>query len=158
VRARIKEFAIADFQDIYQLDKTKKRLLGNMVNILASTTGIVKTFSKQSSLRPLLKKVGIHVKVIFWRLKVIIDEKCYEQIIQRYIQGIGWHDLQYIVFLAARRNYVEFDIIFNRVISNTQIIDLKCLGAQWIQYEILDKAYKDIINIAESKFYIKSGV
>ncbi|MBD6620341.1 hypothetical protein FNW02_32305 [Komarekiella sp. 'clone 1'] len=154
MRARIKEFAIADFQSIYQLDKTRKRLLGNMVNILASTTGIVKTFSKQSSLRPLLKKVGIHVKVVFWRLKVIIDEKCYEQIIQKYIQGIGWHDLQYIVFLAARRNYVEFDIIFNRVISNTQIIDLKCLGAQWIQYEILYKAYKDIINIAESKFYV----
>lgn len=155
MRARIKELSITNFQCIYDLDKTQKRLLGNMVNILSGTTEIFKAFNQQSSFRPFLKKIGIHVTRIFCGLKIMTDEKYYGQIIERYIQGIGWHGLQYIVFLAARHSSVEFNIIFNRIISHTEIIDLKCLGAEWIQYEILYKAYTDIINIATPKFYVR---
>lgn len=126
-----------------------------MVNVLAATTEIFKAFKQQSSFRPLLKKIGIHVRVIFSCLKISIDDIYYARIIEKYIKEIGWHDLQYIVFISARYNRVEFDIIFNRVISNTKIIDLKCLGAEWIQYEILYKGYTDIINIADSKFYVR---
>ncbi|MBE9052499.1 hypothetical protein IQ243_19145 [Nostocales cyanobacterium LEGE 11386] len=152
MRAKIKEEAITDFQHIYHLDQTKKRLLGNIVNVLGATSHIVSAFYKQSSLRPSLKKVGIYVKLVFKHVQKILDEKYYEQIIYRYLQEIGWSDLQYIAFIAVKRNFVEIDIILNRVISSTQIIDLKCLGATWMQYEILQKAYTDIINTANTKF------
>jgi hypothetical protein len=152
VRAKIREEAITDFQHIYQLDQTKKRLLGNIVNVLGATSHIVSAFYKQSSKRPSLKKVGIYVKLVFKHVQKILDEKYYEQIIYRYLQGIGWSDLQYIAFIAVRRNLVEIDIILNRVISSTKIIDLKCLGATWMQYEILQKVYTEIINTANSKF------
>ncbi|AUB44241.1 hypothetical protein COO91_10464 (plasmid) [Nostoc flagelliforme CCNUN1] len=158
MRVRIKESAIADFQSIHQLDKTHKRVLGNLVNLWASCTQIVNTFNQQSQLRPLLKKVGISAIIILSRLQVIVDEISYEKLIAGYIKQIGWDDLQYIAFIAYRARYIEVNIIFNRVRSSTQIIDLKCLGAKWMQYEILYKSYTDIINMADTKFYLKPGV
>ncbi|WP_306423343.1 hypothetical protein [Nostoc favosum] len=77
--------------------------------------------------------------------------------IAAYAKKMG-DDLQYIAFIAYRARYIEVNIIFNRVLSSTQIIDLKCLGAKWMQYDILYKSYTDIINMADTKFYLKPGV
>ncbi|RCJ19074.1 hypothetical protein A6770_32355 [Nostoc minutum NIES-26] len=154
MRVKIKEFAIADFQSIYQLDRTHKRLLGNLVKIWSGCTQIVSSFYQKSSLRPLIKKVGICIQIILVNLQIILDDICYQQMIYRYIKSIGWHDLQYIAFIACSCQRVEIILIFNRVISTTQIIDLKCLGASVIQYAILNQAYTDIVNTANPKFYV----
>lgn len=154
MRAIIKEVAIADFEKIYQLDKNHKRLIGNLVNIWGSCTQIVNNFYQQSQLRPLIRKVGISVQIILAKLQVIIDDFYYQQIIDIYIKAIGWHDLQYIAFIVCQCRRVEINIIFNRVISTTQLIDLKCLRVTSRQYRILKMAYTNILNAANPKFYV----
>lgn len=135
------ESSLADFQIINKLDIKRQRLMANLVNVSETTPYIVNAFNKRSNLRPRLKKFGIYIKLILKDTQNLSPEKSYQQVLDRYLKDIGWNDLQYIAFITYGSNYAQIEIILNRVISKTNIIDLKCLKVSTRQYKILYKAY-----------------
>jgi hypothetical protein len=147
------EDSLGDFQPISILDQTQKRLMANTINFSAPTSCIINAFQKQSHLRPKLKKIGIYVKLIFKNTQDFLEERFFRQILSQYLEDIGWSDLQYVSFITYSQNSIQIDIIFNRVISPSQIIDLKCLKATKRQYKILRQAYIKTCNSIE-KIYV----
>ncbi|BBD62884.1 hypothetical protein NIES2109_57340 (plasmid) [Nostoc sp. HK-01] len=135
------ESALTDFLLINKLDRKQQRLMANLVNVGEATPYIVNTFNKRSKLRPRLKKFGIYVKLIFKDIQNVSQEENYQQLLDKYLKDIGWNDLQYIAFITYSSDYAQIEIILNRVISETKIIDLKCLKASRRQYKMLHRAY-----------------
>lgn len=144
---QIKESAIANFDIIYQLDETKQRLDGHLIDITARSLKIVNTFYTQTKHRPLLKKRGIHVNIVLKQTPGVVCtefcNECCKLITSQYIRSIGWDDLQHIVFIENRDDVVEIDAIFNRVISSTQFIHIKGLNPTRKQYNFLHQAVED---------------
>jgi hypothetical protein len=137
----IVESSLTDFQIINKLDTKQQRLMANLVNIREATPYIVNAFNKRSQIRPRLKKFGIYVKLIFKDIQNLFADEYCQQLLAKYLKYIGWNDLQYIAFISYGSDYAQIEIILNRVISGTKIIDLKCLKASRRQYKMLYRAY-----------------
>ncbi len=131
------ESSLRDFQIINKLDGSGKRLMANLVNVSAATPYIVNAFNRRSQSRPNLKKFGIYVKLIFKNIQILSPEKCYQNLVAKYLLDIGWNDLQYIGFITYGWDDAQIEIILNRVVSGTKIIDLKCLKPTNRQYKML---------------------
>jgi hypothetical protein len=143
VDIEIKESAITNFDIIYQLDETKQRLDGYLVDLAARSLKIVNTFYTQTEYRPLLKKRGIHVNITVKQTSENICNECCQRIVSHYIRSIGWDDLQHIVFISNREDIMEIDVIFNRVVSSTEFINIKALKPSRKQYKILHHAIEE---------------
>ncbi|MDF5737776.1 MAG: hypothetical protein PUQ00_19505 [Nostoc sp. S13] len=117
---------------------------GNLVNIHAPTW-IINSYQVLTKQRPKLKKVGIYVHITLKSFPITLSLDVSEQILNEYIQGIGWDDLQYVTFLKFHQDSLEFHLIFNRVMASGEVIDLNCLGAKSQQYDILQKSLINII-------------
>lgn len=141
MRMTIKELAIDDFSIIAELAKTKKPCLGNLININSSTSQIIANFESLSGKRPKIKKLGIYCLICLCNTPIILLDKICQQILTKYIKGIGWDDLQYVIFIENFGGYARLHLIFNRVTIDGNLIDLNCLGATIEQYDILQKAY-----------------
>lgn len=126
--------------------------MANTINFSDPTVRIINSFQKQSHFRPKLKKFGIHVKLIFKNIQKFLEEGFYKQILSKYLEEIGWNDLQYVSYITYSQNSIQIDIIFNRVISRSKIIDLKCLNATKKQYKILRQAYINTCNSIEKTY------
>ncbi|MBE9052759.1 hypothetical protein IQ243_20490 [Nostocales cyanobacterium LEGE 11386] len=148
MKIKIQEIAINNFDNISEITATKKRLLSNLIDINSSIFDIIKKFETQANFRSSIKKPGIKVNIKLIRVMPEFTLVHYQQLLLEYIQGIGWDDLQYIGFIHISSD-VEIDIIFNRVISSSQAISLRCIGANWRQYKIIEESYEGIL---ESQF------
>lgn len=144
MRMMIKEYALSDFEIINQLMQTLTINSGNLVNIHAPTW-IINSYQVLTKQRPKLKKVGIYVHITLKSFPITLSLDVSEQILNEYIQGIGWDDLQYVTFLKFHQDSLEFHLIFNRVMASGEVIDLNCLGAKSQQYDILQKSLINII-------------
>ncbi|WP_229558051.1 relaxase/mobilization nuclease domain-containing protein [Nostoc sp. XA010] len=142
----IKEYALSDFEIINQLMQTLTIHSGHLVNIHAPAW-IINSYQVFSKQRPRLKKVGIYVHITLKSFPITLSSDVSEQILNEYIQGIGWDDLQYVTFLKFHQDSLEFHLIFNRVMASGEVIDLNCLGAKPQQYDVLQKS---LINIIKS--------
>lgn len=142
MRIKIKETAITDFaHNFEQLSHIKNRFC----NLLDLDFNITSQLEKQAKFRPSIKKPGIRVNVKLSDIIPALTIDYYQQIIIEYIQGIGWDDLQYIGFIQKSDVEVEIDIIFNRIISPDKTISLRCLGANWQQYQIIRDSFSNIL-------------
>ncbi|WP_414530237.1 hypothetical protein [Nodularia chucula] len=142
MRIKIQETAISDFaHNFEQLSHIQNRFC----NLLDLDFNITSQLEKQAKFRPSIKKPGIRVNVKFSDIIPALTIDYYQQIIIDYIQGIGWDDLQYVGFIQKSNVVVEIDIIFNRIISQNRVISLRCLGANWQQYQIIRDSYSNIL-------------
>ncbi|BDI20542.1 hypothetical protein ANSO36C_63440 (plasmid) [Nostoc cf. commune SO-36] len=146
MRMMIKEYALSDFEIINQFMQTLTIHSGHLVNIHAPAW-IINSYQVFSKQRPRLKKVGIYVHITLKSFPITLSSDVSEQILTEYIQGIGWDDLQYVTFLKFHQDFLEFHLIFNRVMPSGEVIDLNCLGAKPQQYDVLQKS---LINIIKS--------
>lgn len=147
MRMMIKECAISDFEIINQLMQTLTINSGNLVNIHAPAW-VSNSYQVLSNQRPRLKKVGIYVQITLKSFPINFSSDISSKILNEYIQGIGWDDLQYVSFLECHQDQLEFHIVFNRVMASGEVIDLNCLGARWQQYDVLQKSLTNIIKTA----------
>lgn len=150
MRIMIKEYALSDFEIINQLMQTLTISSGNLVNIHAPAW-VINTYHILSKQRPRLKKVGIYVQITLKGFPINLSPDVSEQILNEYIQGIGWDDLQYVTFLKSHQDSLEFHLIFNRVMPSGEVIDLNCLGATSQQYDILQKSLTNLIKTESSR-------
>ncbi len=146
MRMMIKEYALSDFEIINQFMQTLTIHSGHLVNIHAPAW-IINSYQVFSKQRPRLKKVGIYVHITLKSFPITLSSDVSEQILNEYIQGIGWDDLQYVTFIKFHQDSLEFHLIFNRVMPSGEVIDLNCLGAKPQQYDVLQKS---LINIIKS--------
>jgi hypothetical protein len=146
----IKEYALSDLEIINQLMQTLTINSGNLVNIHAPAW-VINSYQVLSKQRPRLKKVGIYVQITLKSFPISLSPDVSEQILNEYIQGIGWDDLQYVTFLKFHQDQVEFHLVFNRVMTSGEVIDLNCLGAKSQQYDVLQKSLTNIIKTESSR-------
>lgn len=146
----IKEYALSDFEIINQLMQTLTINSGNLVNIHAPTW-VINSYQVLSKQRPRLKKVGIYVQITLKGFPINLSSDVSEQIINEYIQGIGWDDLQYVTFLEFYQEQLDFHLVFNRVMASGEVIDLNCLGATSQQYNVLQKSLTNLIKTESSR-------
>jgi hypothetical protein len=159
MRMMIKEYALSDFEIINQLMQTLTINSGNLINIHAPTW-IINSYQVLSKQRPRLKKVGIYVHITLKSFPITLSSDVSEQILNEYIQGIGWDDLQYVTFLNFHQDSLEFHLIFNRVMVSGEVIDLNCLGAKSQQYDVLQKSLINIIKTevrSQNECYTSGG-
>ncbi len=150
MRIMIKEYALSDLEIINQLMQTLTINSGNLVNIHAPAW-VINSYQVLSKQRPRLKKVGIYVQITLKSFPISLSPDVSEQILNEYIQGIGWDDLQYVTFLKFHQDQVEFHLVFNRVMTSGEVIDLNCLGAKSQQYDVLQKSLTNIIKTESSR-------
>jgi hypothetical protein len=146
----IKEYALSDFEIINQLMQTLTINSGNLVNIYAPAW-VINSYQVLSKQRPRLKKVGIYVQITLKGFPINLSSDVSEQIINEYIQGIGWDDLQYVTFLKFYQEQLDFHLVFNRVMASGEVIDLNCLGATSQQYDVLQKSLTNLIKTESSR-------
>ncbi|MBW4675160.1 MAG: hypothetical protein KME52_14405 [Desmonostoc geniculatum HA4340-LM1] len=150
MRIMIKEYALSDFEIINQLMQTLTINSGNLVNIYAPAW-VINSYQVLSKQRPRLKKVGIYVQITLKGFPINLSSDVSEQIINEYIQGIGWDDLQYVTFLKFYQEQLDFHLVFNRVMASGEVIDLNCLGATSQQYDVLQKSLTNLIKTESSR-------
>ena len=151
MRIMIKEYALSDFEIINQLMQTLTISSGNLVNIHAPAW-VINTFHVLSKQRSRLKKVGIYVQITLKGFPIDLSPDVSEQILNEYIQGIGWDDLQYVTFLKFYQEQLDFHLVFNRVMASGEVIDLNCLGATSQQYDVLQKSLTNLIKTEFNRF------
>ncbi|MCC5612238.1 hypothetical protein LC612_37345 [Nostoc sp. CHAB 5834] len=123
---------------------------GNLVNIHAPAW-VINSYQVLSKQRPRLKKVAIYVQITLKAFPINLSSDVSEQIINEYIQGIGWDDLQYVTFLKFYQEQLDFHLVFNRVMASGEVIDLNCLGATSQQYDVLQKSLTNLIKTESSR-------
>ncbi|GEM_PF-1538727 len=146
----IQESPFSDFDEMNAIALNRKLFFGNLVN-LTSVNHVINSCRVLANRRPKVKKVGIYSRITLKKLETnlstnLSEDTC-QKILRQYIQSIGWHDLQYVVFLDTSLEKLEFHIVFNRITPKGYLIDLNCIGAKWPQYERLLKAISDITDI-----------
>ncbi|MCC5610852.1 hypothetical protein LC612_29925 [Nostoc sp. CHAB 5834] len=146
----IKEYALSDFEIINQLMQTLTINSGNLVNIHAPAW-VINTYQVLSKRRPRLKKVAIYVQITLKGFPINLSSDVFEQILNEYIQGIGWDDLQYVTFVKFHQEQLDFHLVFNRVMASGEVIDLNCLGATSQQYDVLQKSLTNLIKTESSR-------
>lgn len=143
MKIKIQETAITDFKSIAIIANSKTQLSSNLVDFHHSLPQIIKEFENLAHSRPLLKKPGIKVNIQFLNPNSLSWQD-YQQLLFEYLQEIGWNDLQYVSYIHIGSD-VEIETIFNRIISKNRIISLRCLGANWQQYKIIEESYHKIL-------------
>jgi hypothetical protein len=142
----IQESPFSDFDKINTIAVNGKLFFGNLVN-LTSVNHVINSCRVLANRRPKVKKVGIYSRITLKKLETDLSEDTCQKILRQYIQSIGWHDLQYVVFLDTSLEKLEFHIVFNRITPEGYLIDLNCIGAKWPQYERLLKAISDMTHV-----------
>ncbi|ABA24738.1 conserved hypothetical protein (plasmid) [Trichormus variabilis ATCC 29413] len=137
MKMNIEELKIDNFELIQTLSQENILADGSLIDISLPLLQIIQEFKNLSQTRPRLRSLGIYTIISLKNIYIKLNKESCLKIVKQYIEGIGWHDLQYICFLDIQNSNVYIHIIFNRVTPEGQLIELKCLGATWQQYEVL---------------------
>ncbi|MBD2615838.1 hypothetical protein H6G94_32090 [Nostoc punctiforme FACHB-252] len=142
----IEELKIDSFGFIETLSQQYILANGSFIDINHPLSQIIDGFNTLSGTRPKLKNLGIYTLISLKNIYIQLSQESCLKIVDKYIHGIGWHDLQYICFLDIQPSNIYIHIIFNRVTPQGKLIDIKCLGANWQQYEVLRQSCSLIID------------
>ncbi|WP_242063465.1 relaxase/mobilization nuclease domain-containing protein [Nostoc sp. FACHB-892] len=149
----IEELKIDNFDLIKTLSQQYILANGSFIDINIPPTQIIDNFNTLSGTRPRLKSLGIYIIISLKNIYIKLNQQLCIQIVNQYIHGIGWHDLQYICFFDINPSNVYIHIVFNRVTPEGKLIDIKYLGANWQQYEVLRQSCSRILeNPANNKY------
>lgn len=153
MKMTIEELKIDNFDLIKTLSQQYILANGSFIDINLTLTQIIDDFNTLSGTRPRLKSLGIYIVISLKNIYINLNQQLCIQIVNQYIHGIGWHDLQYICFFDINPSNVYIHIIFNRVTPQGKLIDIKYLGANWQQYEVLRQSCSRILeNPANNKY------
>ncbi|MCC5611127.1 relaxase/mobilization nuclease domain-containing protein [Nostoc sp. CHAB 5834] len=149
----IEELKIDNFDLIRTLSQQYIIANGSFIDINLTLAQIIDNFNTLSGTRPKLKSLGIYIVISLKNIYINLNQQLCIQIVNQYIHGIGWDDLQYICFFDINPSNVYIHIIFNRVTPQGKLIDIKYLGANWQQYEVLRQSCSRILeNPANNKY------
>ncbi|AVH74309.1 relaxase/mobilization nuclease domain-containing protein [Nostoc sp. 'Lobaria pulmonaria (5183) cyanobiont'] len=153
MKMTIEELKIDNFDLIKTLSQQYILANGSFIDINLTLTQIIDDFNTLSGTRPRLKSLGIYIVISLKNIYINLNQQLCIQIVNQYIHGIGWHDLQYICFFDINPSNVYIHIVFNRVTPQGKLIDIKYLGANWQQYEVLRQSCSRILeNPANNKY------
>jgi hypothetical protein len=153
MKMTIEELKIDNFDLIKTLSQQYILANGSFIDINLTLTQIIDDFNTLSGTRPRLKSLGIYIVISLKNIYINLNQQLCIQIVNQYIHGIGWHDLQYIYFFDINPSNVYIHIVFNRVTPQGKLIDIKYLGANWQQYEVLRQSCSRILeNPANNKY------
>ncbi len=153
MKMTIEELKIDNFDLIKTLSQQYILANGSFIDINLTLTQIIDDFNSLSGTRPRLKSLGIYIVISLKNIYINLNQQLCIQIVNQYIHGIGWHDLQYICFFDINPSNVYIHIVFNRVTPQGKLIDIKYLGAKWQQYEVLRQSCSRILeNPANNKY------
>lgn len=153
MKMTIEEVKIDNFELIKTLSQQYILANGSFIDINIPPTKIIDNFNTLSGNRPRLKSLGIYIVISLKNIYINLNQQLCIQIVNQYIHGIGWHDLQYICFFDINPSNVYIHIVFNRVTPEGKLIDIKYLGANWQQYEVLRQSCSRILeNPANNKY------
>jgi hypothetical protein len=153
MKMTIEELKIDNFDLIKTLSQQYILANGSFIDINLTLTQIIDDFNSLSGTRPRLKSLGIYIVISLKNIYINLNQQLCIQIVNQYIHGIGWHDLQYICFFDINQSNVYIHIVFNRVTPQGKLIDIKYLGANWQQYEVLRQSCSRILeNPANNKY------
>ncbi|WP_242056127.1 relaxase/mobilization nuclease domain-containing protein [Nostoc flagelliforme] len=152
----IEELKIENFDLIKTLSQQYILANGSFIEINIPPTQIIDNFNTLSGTRPRLKSLGIYIVISLKNIYIKLNQQLCIQIVNQYIHGIGWHDLQYICFFDINPSNVYIHIVFNRVTPEGKLIDIKYLGANWQQYEVLRQSCSRILENPANNKYLQS--
>ncbi|WP_242054071.1 relaxase/mobilization nuclease domain-containing protein [Nostoc sp. FACHB-888] len=152
----IEELKIENFDLIKTLSQQYILANGSFIDINIPPTQIIDNFNTLSGTRPRLKSLGIYIVISLKNIYIKLNQQLCIQIVNQYIHGIGWHDLQYICFFDINPSNVYIHIVFNRVTPEGKLIDIKYLGANWQQYEVLRQSCSRILENPANNKYLQS--
>lgn len=153
MKMTIEELKIENFELIKTLSQQYILANGSFIDINLTPTQIIENFNTLSGTRPRLKSLGIYIVISLKNIYIHLNQQLCIQIVNQYIHGIGWHDLQCICFFDINPSNVYIHIVFNRVTPQGKLIDIKYLGANWQQYEVLRQSCSRILeNPANNKY------
>ncbi|MHC5819475.1 MAG: relaxase/mobilization nuclease domain-containing protein [Nostoc sp.] len=151
----IEELKIDNFDLIKTLSQQYILANGSFIDINIPPTQIIDNFNTLSGTRPRLKSLGIYIVISLKNIYIKMNQQLCIQIVNQYIHGIGWHDLQYICFFDINPSNVYIHIVFNRVTPEGKLIDVKYLGAKWQQYEVLRQSCSRILENPVNNKYLQ---
>ncbi|BAB78298.1 relaxase/mobilization nuclease domain-containing protein (plasmid) [Anabaena sp. FACHB-709] len=146
MKMTIEELKIDNFDVIEILSQNHVLANGSFIDINLPPLKIIQEFHTLSEARPKIKNLGIYTLISLKNVYIHLNQESCWKIVSQYIYGIGWHDLQYICFLDIQNSNINIHIIFNRVTPEGKLIDIKCVGANWQQYEILRQSCSLVID------------
>lgn len=146
MKMTIEELKINNFDFIETLSQQYLLANGSFIDINRSLSQIIDDFNTLSGTRPKLRSLGIYTLISLKNIYFQLNQESCLKIVDQYVRGIGWHDLQYICFLDIQHSNIYIHIIFNRVTPQGQLLDIRCLGANWQQYEVLRQSCSLIID------------
>ncbi|MHC5770679.1 MAG: relaxase/mobilization nuclease domain-containing protein [Nostoc sp.] len=155
MKMTIEELKIDNFELIKTLSQQYVLANGSFIDINLTLTQIIDNFNSLSGTRPRLKSLGIYIVISLKNIYINLNQQLCIQIVNQYIHGIGWHDLQYICFFDINPSNVYIHIVFNRVTPQGKLIDIKYLGAKWQQYEVLRQSCSRILENPVNNKYLQ---
>lgn len=155
MKMTIEELKIDNFDLIKTLSQQYIFANGSFIDINLTLTQIIDDFNTLSGTRPRLKSLGIYIVISLKNIYIKLNQQLCIQIVNQYIHGIGWHDLQYICFFDMNPSNVYIHIVFNRVTPQGKLIDIKYLGAKWQQYEVLRQSCSRILENPVNNKYLQ---
>ena len=155
MKMTIEELKIDNFELIKTLSQQYILANGSFIDINFPLTQIIDDFNTLSGTRPRLKSLGIYIVISLKNIYINLNQHLCIQIVNQYIHGIGWHDLQYICFFDINPSNVYIHIVFNRVTPQGKLIDIKYLGANWQQYEVLRQSCSRILENPVNNKYLQ---
>lgn len=155
MKMTIEELKIDSFDLIRTLSQQYILANGSFIDINLTLTQIIDDFNNLSGTRPKLKSFGIYIVISLKNIYINLNKQLCIQIVNQYIHGIGWHDLQYICFFDINPSNVYMHIVFNRVTPQGKLIDIKYLGAKWQQYEVLRQSCSRILENPVNNKYLQ---
>lgn len=155
MKMTIEELKIDNFDLIKTLSQQYILANGSFIDINLTLTQIIDDFNTLSGTRPRLKSLGIYIVISLKNIYIHLNQQLCIQIVNQYIHGIGWHDLQYICFFDINPSNVYIHIVFNRVTPQGKLIDIKYLGAKWQQYEVLRQSCSRILENPVNNKYLQ---
>lgn len=155
MKMTIEELKIDNFDLIKTLSQQYILANGSFIDINIFPTQIIDNFNTLSGTRPRLKSLGIYIVISLKNIYINLSQQLCIQIVNQYIHGIGWHDLQYICFFDINPSNVYIHIVFNRVTPEGKLIDIKYLGAKWQQYEVLRQSCSRILENPVNNKYLQ---
>ncbi|BAY42069.1 hypothetical protein NIES2111_64650 (plasmid) [Nostoc sp. NIES-2111] len=155
MKMNIEELKIDNFELIQTLSQENILADGRFIDISLPLLQIIQEFKNLSQTRSRLRSLGIYTIISLKNIYIKLNQESCLKIVKQYIQGIGWHDLQYICFLDIQNSNIYIHIIFNRVTPEGKLIELKCLGATWQQYEVLRQSCCRIVENPINNKYLQ---
>lgn len=155
MKMTIEELKIDNFDLIRTLSQQYILANGSFIDINLTLTQIIDDFNALSGTRPRLKSLGIYIVISLKNIYINLNQQLCIQIVNQYIHGIGWHDLQHICFFDMNPSNVYIHIVFNRVTPQGKLIDIKYLGAKWQQYEVLRQSCSRILENPVNNKYLQ---